>query len=490
MRNKEPRIGKFILDSLSVGMYNHPLMLIREYIQNSTDAIDESLRKGDVNKGKSKIEINIDGKARCLEIIDNGVGVSTDKAWNTLHDIGKSEKNASDNRGFRGIGRLGGLGYCEDLQFVTKAKGEKIYSVTNWKCGKLRTLINEKNEYNTSDLIKEITEFNQNHYRGNYEDHFFIVKMMNLQSSRDILLNVPEIKDYLSEVAPVPFNSKTFSYADEIERKLIKNVPKYKTYNIYINGEQIFKPYSDLIMLRGDKKDKIRSIEFVELKNLYSSLAFGWTAELNLLGSIHSSSLMEGLRVRCGNILIGDKSLLSDFFRERRFNNYLLGELHVVDCGLIPNSRRDDFEDNGIREEFYDSFIKKIGLPYSRKIRQTSLERNKNRENSLKRILLERTKLIIENGYFSEFQKNKIIEELLQLKNDKSDGDGNVFIDDLIAEINESKHFLLKHSVNFTDQTVQTLKSIFDIIFKECRDKNLAEKIISKIINEVTCSLL
>lgn len=488
MKNKEPKIGKFILDSLSVGMYNHPMMLIREYIQNSTDAIDELLREGNSNKDKAKIEINIDGRTRCLTIFDNGMGVSAKKAWNTLHDIGKSAKNALDNRGFRGIGRLGGLGYCEELQFITKAKDEGVYSVTNWKCEKLRKLIIEKNELDTTELIKKITEFNQYEYIGNDEDHFFIVKMLNLQSSRDVLLNVPVIKDYLSEVAPVPFNSKNFSYADEIEEELITRVPKYKAYNINVNGEQIFKPYCDNLTLRGDKKDKIKRIEFVELNNLFSNLAFGWTAQLNLLGSIHSLSLMDGIRVRCGNILIGGKNLLSDFFREKRFNNYFLGELHIVNTRLVPNSRRDDFEDNDIRDEFYDSFIKTIGLPYSRRIRRASLERNKKKEKSLERILLQKTKFIIENGYFSDIQKEKIVKDLLQLKNDKGNGDGNKFIDDLIIKISESKHFFLKQEVNFSDQIIQTMKSVFNIIFKECKDKELAEKIVEHIVSEIIYS--
>ena len=38
-------VGKFILDTLSTGMYNNPLMVIREYIQNAVDALDESIRR-------------------------------------------------------------------------------------------------------------------------------------------------------------------------------------------------------------------------------------------------------------------------------------------------------------------------------------------------------------------------------------------------------------------------------------------------------------
>jgi len=37
---KKPLIGKFLLNSISIGMYNDPLMVLREYIQNSVDSID------------------------------------------------------------------------------------------------------------------------------------------------------------------------------------------------------------------------------------------------------------------------------------------------------------------------------------------------------------------------------------------------------------------------------------------------------------------
>ena len=39
-------IGKHALESLTTGMYSDPLVVFREYIQNSADAIDEALLKG------------------------------------------------------------------------------------------------------------------------------------------------------------------------------------------------------------------------------------------------------------------------------------------------------------------------------------------------------------------------------------------------------------------------------------------------------------
>lgn len=85
-------IGKHILDSLSIGMYNNPLMLFREYIQNSVDAIDQPTKKRKHKTNDSRVEIIIDGKTRSITIQDNAIGITAKNALSTLHDIGKSSK--------------------------------------------------------------------------------------------------------------------------------------------------------------------------------------------------------------------------------------------------------------------------------------------------------------------------------------------------------------------------------------------------------------
>jgi len=486
MKKQNPNLGKYILESLSIGMYNRPYLVLREYIQNSTDAIDELAKKDDFKASKSKIDIQIDGRTKSLTIKDNGIGVPANKAWHILHDIGKSIKKLTNNRGFRGIGRLGGLGYCKELQFITKARGENIYSLSIWDCEKLRRLIKDDNEFSTSDIIKDITEFKQDKYTKGQEDHFFIVRMLHLQSSRDFLLNVPLIKEYVSQVGPVPFSKESFKKANIIEKTLRTNVPNYETYNIFVNGEKIYKPYKDTVILRGKHKDKIDRIQFFELKNNENRLAFGWLAELQLLGTISNSAHIDGIRVRSGNILIGDKLLLSDFFRERRFNNYLAGEIHIIDKILIPNSRRDDFEDNEIRDDFYDSFIRNIGLPFSKRIRQLSLERSKQNRIEKENNIFERAESIINRGYFTTKQKEKIINDLWQLRN--NNGDYSEFIDRLVKNLKQSKHFLDQNKKEFTENKIKFLKLVFKIVYNECLNKQKAEKIIKKIINEFEIS--
>ena len=132
---------------------------------------------------------------------------------------------------------------------------------------------------------------------------------------------------------------------------------------------------------------------------------------------------MDGLRLRCGNILIGNKETLSGFFRERRFNNYLVGEIHVCVDELIPNSRRDDFEDSSVKDEFNNAFIREIGIPFSRKIRYLSNERGKEKNCANADILFKNASRVVDQGYLSELQKEEIIKNLRSVNGSNSDDD-------------------------------------------------------------------
>ena len=124
-------IGYKLLDALTTGMYNNPLMIYREYIQNSVDAIDEAVDRKILDFNNHKIDIFIDGKLRSITIIDNGTGVKEDDITLRLCSIGNSKKDFFKERGFRGIGRLGGLGYCENLIFETKTEdSESVFKIT------------------------------------------------------------------------------------------------------------------------------------------------------------------------------------------------------------------------------------------------------------------------------------------------------------------------------------------------------------------------
>ncbi|MER9764003.1 hypothetical protein [Mesorhizobium sp. M0138] len=54
----------------------------------------------------------------------------------------------------------------------------------------------------------------------------------------------------------------------------------------------------------------------------------------------------KGLRLRAGNVQVGDHALLEELYPEPRFNAWSVGEVHVIDRAIVPNGRRDHFEQN------------------------------------------------------------------------------------------------------------------------------------------------
>lgn len=135
------QIGKFTLESLTTGMYSEPEACYREYIQNAVDSFDEAIAASLMKPEECRIEIIVNNDHRVISIKDNGVGIRSEDARRILLDIGNSTKLHTANRGFRGIGRLGGLSYCKKLSFCTSAHGENVKSIVTFDCEKLRALL-------------------------------------------------------------------------------------------------------------------------------------------------------------------------------------------------------------------------------------------------------------------------------------------------------------------------------------------------------------
>ncbi|UXN57538.1 hypothetical protein [Phyllobacterium zundukense] len=60
-----------------------------------------------------------------------------EQAWNTLTSIGASKKDRQRDAGFRGIGRLAGMAYCDKVIFRTTFPGETALTVIEFDCAQL-----------------------------------------------------------------------------------------------------------------------------------------------------------------------------------------------------------------------------------------------------------------------------------------------------------------------------------------------------------------
>ena len=91
--------------------------------------------------------------------------------------------------------------------------------------------------------------------------------------------------------------------------------------------------------------DNLRGIDTFEIKGDEGEVAaFGWVADHAYMGAIPRRLGLGGIRLRAGNIQVGDESLLAPLYPEQRFASWTIGDIHVSSHKIIPNGRRDDFE--------------------------------------------------------------------------------------------------------------------------------------------------
>ena len=349
-----PVIGKDVIESLTLGMYEDSRFIFREYIQNAADQIDKAVRENLLSSiDDGEVHIHIDEGNRRISIEDNATGISTDQVRPILQNIAQSTKQRGVDEGFRGIGRLGGLAYCEKLIFETSYFGENTKSRLIWNAAQLKETINNRSDKeDAAHVIQAITSFETSDETP--DAHYFNVILEGV--TNDDLLGVREIEEYLSMVAPLPYPTR-FIYKSEIYKDLASSAFTLDEYKIYLNTEQLFKGYSTSIY-KGDSENKRKDDEVIDIQFFkeYASdgelLYWGWYGVTEKLQSLNEVNIARGFRLRKSNIQVGDEYTLLKFQRDRRFQFYFIAEVHGAHRDLIPNSRRDYFTENNICQEF------------------------------------------------------------------------------------------------------------------------------------------
>ena len=162
---------------------------------------------------------------------------------------------------------------------------------------------------------------------------------------------------YLAHNVPVAYDTDKFVWGKEIKSRLENEGYIIPEYNVYLSyaGETIpiYKAYTDEFFI--DKSGNT-------------------VAHSDYFGSIYEKSI-RGLRIRKGNILIGDGQTLNICFKDARFNGWVIGEIFVNDTRLVPNARRDNFEKNSAYFLFIEQ-IRNIASSITKDIRSASVARN------------------------------------------------------------------------------------------------------------------
>ena len=497
------QVGKYTLESLTTGMYSDPKIVYREYIQNSVDSLEHAVSLGMLEQQGMRIDIIVNADESYISIKDNGTGISAAEAAQTLMNVGSSKKRNANNRGFRGIGRLGGMSYCNTLVFTTSAENEKVKTVVSFDCKKLRHLLvpGEYEDMSLSAVLEEITTIET--FPEKEEKHYLCVEMVDVNGFSD-LLDIDAARSYISQVAPLPYQSRHFIYTSQLKSYLSDNGYIVEEFPIFVGEnesdlEPVYKPNkSRFRSYRGKRTvDEISSMKYFDVTVDGELYALGWYGNCGWYGFL-SEKEISGFRVRKGNILIGDSHTMNAIFKEARFNGWTQGEIFIVTDKLIPNARRDDFEQNDAYYKFMEALSNSVGTEIARTIREASLTRNNPNAKALREIerKIGEASTAVAEGFNSTVDKEKMVTALtesaaslagLRVSEDLTSKKKGLQekIEAAIEEVSESKNFKINQINSGIDKkSKQVLKVVSDILSRKLA-KVLVDEIIEDIVKEL-----
>jgi hypothetical protein len=264
---------------------------------------------------------------------------------------------------------------------------------------------------------------------------------------------------------------------------------------------QIFKPYKDEFAVDKGKNitDRIKDINIIKIPDKSRKLtAICWLAKTSYMGSIYDKAI-KGLRLRKGNILIGDYQTLNIIFKDARFNGWTIGEVFAIDKQLIPNARRDNFEKNPAYFSLFEHLMT-IASNITKDIRTTSLQRNSSLSNSLDKlnVVAQEASAAIDAGILGS-QKGMITKKLKDAQsavfNSAANGDSEQYyqeiafteLDMLIGKIKgATKYKALNTMDNLTVTEKKVLERVICII--ESSEIDNANDAIDAILNGFSVS--
>lgn len=491
-------IGKHTLESLTSGMYSDPYVVFREYIQNSVDSIDEAIRAGVMSIGSEQIIVRLAPTENQIIISDNGLGVSAAEVEKTLISIGNSKKSSEFSRGFRGIGRLSALSYCKRLTFTTSFQGENVATQVVIDALKLSDVLadDSQSDVTVTDVLESVYSIKS--IPEEVDSHYFSVQLGGIDTNSRLLSYV-DVEDYLTQNAPVPYSPK-FIWGQEIIKRLQKEGLNINAYKIVLEygtrSTPIYKPYKDEFVVDKGKNitDFVQDIQIVKIFNDQEKLtAIGWLAKTSYKGSIYDKAI-KGIRLRKGNILIGDNQTLNVVFKDARFNGWSVGEIFAIDKLLIPNARRDNFEKNPAYFALFEHLMT-LAAGITKDIRAASLKRNAPLADAINQLheTAQRATSAMDEGV-SRVQKGLISKKLkeaqIAVSNSTINGDSEQYYQDIaFAEldmlIGKLKGTTKYKALNMIGSLTNTEKKILERVIHtiEMLGVSNADTIIEAILN-------
>jgi hypothetical protein len=376
-----PHFGAFVIETLTLGMYGESRNAIREYVQNSRDSLRQAIDDGLITAAEARIDVEMDADHDGMTIRDNGHGIRIENAAKILASIGASNKDYRVNAGFRGIGRLAGIVFCDRLIFRTKSKGQTQFTEVVIRADELRDKLSPEETY-AKDAAQTLAECVDATLQDDAaaDAHYFEVRLEGFHNPPAECRDVELMRTFLGQVAPLPY-AADFPFAAEIEAAALQAGIPVETVHLFIkdgdvDAVELFKPYSSDVAVK-----RTRAPISVTFEASPTGKWFGWLGRKRVSGAIKEKHA--GIRVKVRNIQIDDTKIIRDIFAESRlatksrsswgrFAEWYVGEIFVHPQAAIPNARRDGFEENVSWSEMRDELDLKVATPLGNLAYRTS----------------------------------------------------------------------------------------------------------------------
>jgi hypothetical protein len=356
---------------LSHDLYPRKIEVVREYIQNASDAIDAFAPIADLIQDSSEPVIKLSVQGRSLLIFDNGIGMDGEEV-SKLRRIAYSEKKVGEEAGYKGIGRLAGIAVADKLKISSTSYGDPELHHFEFRAKEMREEISENKKRGVLEPATAVINRHTDLWSApiDQKDHYTIVEIRGISESWPELLDEKVLKEYIGDIAPVDF-AHDFTWGSKISQRLRQYVPDYSPKTIYLsmpNGDRVrvYKPYvHDMLIAEPEY------IEVVDSSNPNNTLAFCWFAtkgqrildQIRPAGKIFSvdgndardKKRFAGLVYKLFGFSIGDRSLPVRTLWGQSFPRALwfTGEIHIIDKNVLPTTDRSDFIENDARKHLY-----------------------------------------------------------------------------------------------------------------------------------------
>lgn len=315
-------VGASIVEIITESLYDKPIVIFREYVQNSAD----SITKAKYEDAAAELSIEIWKEQNTLHFLDNGTGIAREAFAEKMGRIAGSDKTRRENMGYKGIGRLSGLSYCNQLRFVNILDYNQdmfqTYTIDCTKYAQLRKT-DQLNNLEFPVLMEQIAVLDNqpepseihkllDQHRDMFRERStgFLVVLEGITKVLSLTISEKNFLEELGWLLPVPFQEELLIAKEDDEDQThllfcsLGNEPAFSDAP-YVPAEAFHISYNDQVLYRPIKRDGLR--EFVCRADLeqYAVCVHNFS---NAGIAINSKNSFSGIRLYLDNILLCNES--------------------------------------------------------------------------------------------------------------------------------------------------------------------------------------